>query len=80
MGFYRWIGGILGSGRVYLPVEASVAGANEFCAFNYDQTTGIQSIEDSKANESPLYDLQGRRVQPQQKGIYITNGKKVVHK
>ncbi len=80
VGFYRWTGGLLGAGRVYLPVEAFVAGANEFCAFNFDQTTAIESIEDSKANVGPFYDLQGRRVQPQQKGIYINNGKKVVVK
>ena len=84
VGFYRWVGGLLGAGRVYLPVEASVT-ANEYCAFVVDQTTeqttAIQSIEDSKTNIGPFYDLQGRRVnQPQQKGIYINNGKKVVVK
>ena len=26
-----------------------------------------------------MYDLQGRRVSPQKKGVYITNGKKVVY-
>ena len=80
VGFYKWVGGDLGSGRVYLPVEASVEGAHEYCGFFVDEATAIQSIDDSKANVGPLYDLQGRRVQNLKKGVYVVNGKKVIVK
>ena len=80
VGFYKWAGGDLGSGRVYLPVEASVGGAHEYCGFFVDETTAIQSIDDSKTNVGPFYDLQGRRVQHPTKGVYVVNGKKVIIK
>lgn len=80
VGFYKWTGGDLGSGRVYLPVEASVEGAHEYCGFLVDGTTAIQSIDDSKTNVGPIYDLQGRRVQNLTKGVYVVDGKKVVIK
>ena len=79
VGFYRWVGDELGAGRVYLPVGAS-AGAREYCGFFVDETTAIQSIDDSKTNEGPFYDLQGRQVDNPTKGIYIVNGKKFVVK
>ena len=79
-GFYRWTGDDLGAGRVYLPVEATVAGAHEYFGFIEDGTTAIQSIDDFKANVGPFYDLQGRRVDNPTKGIYIVNGKKIVIK
>jgi hypothetical protein len=44
------------------------------------ETTAIASMHNSQClmlNE--VYDLQGRRVSPQKKGVYITNGKKVVY-
>ena len=82
VGFYRWTGGDLGAGRVYLPVGAAVAGAHEYCGFSVDddETSGIQSIDDTKTNVGPFYDLQGRRVDNPTKGIYIVNGKKVIIK
>jgi hypothetical protein len=80
VGFYRWTGGDLGSGRVYLPVEASVSGAHEYCGFFVDETTAIQAVNDAKTNVGPFYDLQGRRVQHPTKGVYVVNGKKVIIK
>lgn len=80
VGFYRWTGGDLGSGRVYLPVEASVSGAHEYCGFFVDETTAIQAVDDAKTNVGPFYDLQGRRVQHPTKGVYVVNGKKVIIK
>ena len=47
---------------------------------NTGETSGMHSMLNSQClmlNE--MYDLQGRRVSPQKKGIYITNGKKVVY-
>lgn len=80
VGFYRWTGGDLGAGRVYLPVDATVAGAHEYCGFIEDETTAIQSIDNTKTDVGPFYDLQGRRVNNPTKGIYIVNGKKIIIK
>ena len=44
-----------------------------------DGTTGVDAtLVNSEKVNSDVYDLQGRRVLPLKKGIYITNGKKVV--
>ena len=43
-----------------------------------DVDTGIQSINANA--ESVIYDLQGRRVQKMEKGLYIVNGRKVLVK
>jgi hypothetical protein len=81
VGFYKWTGGDLGSGRVYLPHAASLGTtANEYCGFFVDETTAIESVEDAKTNVGPFYDLQGRRVQHLTKGVYVVDGKKVVIK
>ena len=44
------------------------------------ETTGIESIEESKIiTDSTIYDLQGRKIQTSTKnGVYIQNGKKVL--
>ena len=39
--------------------------------------TGIESVTDSKTH-SGIYDLQGRKVENPEKGIYIVNGKKIL--
>ena len=45
-----------------------------------DDPTGISSVRVA-GNDSRLYDLQGRRVEGQPaKGLYISNGKKVIIK
>ena len=80
VGFYKWTGGKLGAGRVYLPVEPNVEGANEFCAFFEDTTDAIQAIESAEQLVGPYYDLQGRRVEKPTKGVYIVNGQKVIIK
>ncbi len=87
VGFYKWIGGDLGAGRVYLTGKAhenpNTTNAHEFVGFFVDETgeaTAIESIDDFKANVGPFYDLQGRRVDNPTKGIYIVNGKKVIVK
>lgn len=79
-GFYRWMGGKLGAGRVYLPVSSS---ASKFLPFGDGETTSLR--EEVKVNsEKPAadaawYTLDGRRLngRPAQKGIYIYNGKKL---
>ena len=42
-----------------------------------DETSGIVSVEDIKQLKN-VFDLQGRRVNATEKGVYVVNGKKVV--
>ena len=77
-GFYRWMGGKLGAGRVYLPAPAS--SARQFLPFGFDETTGISKMEKTGNGEKEIfYDLSGRRLngKPTKKGFYIYNGKKL---
>ena len=85
-GFYKWTGGPLGAGRVYLQKKVSGA-ARAFIPFGFDndETTGIDAsatIKGNRGNDNVVYDLQGRRVDESRlpKGIYIVNGKKFVVK
>lgn len=65
----------------YLSVAVS-AGAREFIGLIDDETTAIDRAQLKQNTESrkQIYDLQGRRVNNPQQGIYIVNGKKVVIK
>ena len=82
VGFYKWAGGSLGAGRVYLSV--SETGAPEFLSFSFgSETTGVREELREKSEEfatAPIFDLQGRRVAQPTKGLYIVNGRKVVIK
>ena len=44
------------------------------------ETTGIENSELKIENSDVIYDLQGRRVEKMEKGVYIVNGKKVIVK
>ncbi len=65
----------------YLSVALS-AGAREFIGLIDDETTAIDgaSLKKNAESRKQIYDLQGRRVNNPQQGIYIVNGKKVVIK
>lgn len=76
VGFYKWAGGTLAAGRVYLPAQA---GARSFLGFGNGTSTGIEAVESLKADGS-VFDLQGRRVAQPTKGLYVVDGKKVVVK
>ena len=78
VGFYKWTGGSLGAGRVYLPAPA--AAAREFLSFDFGETTGINNVESSKLDVEGFYNLAGQRVAQPTKGLYIVNGKKVIIK
>ena len=83
VGFYKWTGGLLGAGRVYLQKTTSTD-APVYIPFGYGNVTAIENItnpQPSTAN-THYYDLQGRRVDSSRlpKGIYVVNGKKVVIK
>ena len=79
VGFYKWTGSALASGKVYLPAS-EVAGARDFIGF--DETTGIANINsDAKTLfNGDFYNIAGQRVAQPTKGLYIVNGKKVVIK
>lgn len=77
-GFYRYddYTTVLGANRAYI----APAQANNVRAFVFvSPETGISTTLFNKQNGS-TYDLQGRRVQNAQKGLYILNGKKVLVK
>ena len=73
-GFYKWNGGSLGAGRVYLDAPA---GARDFLTFT-EETTGIETVK--AVNNNRYYNLQGVEVAQPTKGLYIVNGKKVLVK
>jgi hypothetical protein len=66
-----------GAHKAYLALPAA-SGVRAFL-FNGNTTTGIQNAT-SNNTATQVYDLQGRRVQSAQKGLYIINGKKVLVK
>lgn len=80
-GFFKWTGGLLGSGRVYLPANVTTALAHAFISIFDGGTTGISSILNDKMDTSNnrIYNLQGQEVR-NAKGIIIVNGKKVIIK
>lgn len=77
--FYLWQGGLLGSGRVYLP--ANDAARSLFSLeIGDDETTGVIELKNSRIEELEFYDLSGHRVMTPKKGVYVVNGKKVIIK
>ena len=66
-----------GAHKAYLALPAA-SGVRAFL-FNEGTITGIQNATTNSA-AMQVYDLQGRRVQSAQKGLYIINGKKVLVK
>jgi hypothetical protein len=88
VGFYRV--GIaadnytLAANRAYLPASAvTAAGARGFAINWDDEVTGIGDATQLKQKEESrkqVFDLQGRRVENPQRGLYIVNGRKVVVK
>lgn len=77
VGFYRWTGGMLGAGRVYLP---AIAGSRSFLPFSFGEVTEINSVNHETTTNNSYFDLQGRHVAQPTKGLYIVNGKKVIIK
>ena len=65
--------------RAYLKAKTATARVVKVVFDGEDMTTGIANVNVNH-NNNEVYDLQGRRVNKAQKGLYITNGKKVVIK
>lgn len=68
----------------YLNYSADVTYPANGLVIDFDEddqvVTGINAAETEKADSGEYYNLQGIRVVPTQKGIYIHNGKKVIIK
>ena len=78
VGFYLWDGGLLGAGYVYLPANVS---ARDFIGFDFEETTAISNLSDkTKEVRSEFFNLAGQRIAKPMKGLYITNGKKIIIK
>ena len=79
VGFYKWAGGALSPGRVY--VDAPAAAARDYLEFSFDETTALTLVNSEKRTvNSDIYNLAGQRVAQPTKGLYIVNGKKVIIK
>ena len=63
--------------RSYLPAGTPTIGLESIFGGLGDDVTGINGIT-TGAENGAIYDLQGRRVNNAQKGVYIINGKKVI--
>ena len=80
-GFYKWMGGSLGAGRVIVPASAVSGAAREYMEFSFDDdATAIEAVKAQNIENSEFFDLQGRCVAQPTKGLYIVNGKKVIVK
>ena len=87
-GFYRvpTEGTTLAAGRAYLSIPAETAASRSALRLAFDdedEATGIGASltnSEERIENSAVYDLQGRRVEQPQPGLYIRNGKKVIIK
>ena len=83
-GFYRVPaeGTTLAAGRAYLTIPAETAASRSALSLVFDDEDEATGIGASLTNseERIIYDLQGRRVEQPQRGLYIRNGKKVIIK
>ncbi|MBR1880402.1 MAG: choice-of-anchor J domain-containing protein [Prevotella sp.] len=80
IGFYKWTGGALSAGRVYLPTSV-VTSAHEFLGLTLGDETGVNEVRGRRSEgRGEVYDLQGRKVLKPTQGLYIVNGKRVVVK
>ena len=90
VGFYKVgsAGASLEAGRAYLQIPAETAASRGVLNLRFDdedEATGVDDAtrlnsKDEITNNNALYDLQGRRVEQPQRGLYIQNGKKVIVK
>ena len=68
----------LNAGKCYFTPTMELLGKT--FSFNFDRITGISIVPDNGTTPSVVYDLTGRPVAHPQRGIYISNGKKVLVK
>ncbi|MBR4846047.1 MAG: leucine-rich repeat domain-containing protein, partial [Bacteroidaceae bacterium] len=80
-------GSSLSAGKAYLQIPTAwlPAAEQKSISIRFDEGEGTTDMEDidstvNSQQSTDIYDLQGRRVEKVEKGIYIINGKKVVIK
>ena len=82
--FKKASNGYLKPNRAYLSTSYNVTAtsAREYLeiSFEEDDVTGVENVNRSTITNNQFYDLQGRKVEQPQKGLYIVNGKKVIVK
>ena len=79
VGFYKWMGGALSAGRVYIDAPANAA--RDYLEFTFDDdVTSVESIKRETRTNNQYFNLAGQRVAQPTKGLYIVNGKKYVIK
>ncbi len=62
-------------GKAYYTASAATRGY-----YTFENTTAIQTIQQSNIDAGQIFDLQGRKITNPSKGIYIKDGKKVIIK
>ncbi|MCR5818729.1 MAG: hypothetical protein K6F89_06500, partial [Prevotella sp.] len=66
--------------RAYFQVDQPGEAARLKFFINGQQTTDIEGVKAEKSHNGVIYNLNGQRVEKANKGLYISNGKKVVLK
>ena len=82
--FKKASNGYLKPNRAYLSTsyDVSSTSARDYLeiSFEDDDVTGVENINREAITSDQFFDLQGRKVEQPQKGLYIVNGKKVIIK
>ena len=76
IGFYKYTGENLGGFKAYLLLGSSQANG---LSFDFGAATGLDNVATELPADAPAYDLAGRRVNKNTKGIIIVGNKKVIN-
>ena len=76
IGFYKYTGANLGGFKAYLSLVSSQANG---LSFDFGAATGLDNVATELPADAPAYDLTGRRVNKNTKGIIIVGNKKVIN-
>ena len=76
IGFYKYTGANLGGFKAYLLLASSQANG---LSFDFGAATGLDNVATELPEDAPAYDLTGRRVNKNTKGIIIVGNKKVIN-
>ena len=76
IGFYKYTGENLGGFKAYLAPSTPLANG---LSFDFGAATGLDNVATELPADAPAYDLTGRRVNKNTKGIIIVGNKKVIN-
>ena len=76
IGFYKYTGANLDGFKAYLLLASSQANG---LSFDFGAATGLDNVATELPEDAPAYDLTGRRVNKNTKGIIIVGNKKVIN-